>query len=1116
MNKTRFSAVLASIIFVLGLFGSCNSQFGMMPLNGDKVNISVELSSIDGSLDGSLGAIPSDAVLSSKSRTILPSISESSWNQFNYMLSAQTSKDGTSLGSSADLFTEKKTYADLKAGISLERQYYKFTLSAYTKTDEKKVMEGTTDIIDLSVSGKKVPFKMKPLTGGTGEVEITITVPDSVKEVTLGLSTESSFGNQGTPQKTETWDIYSSDQSLRTKKFTYSTRPSGTEQYVYVKMFDAQGLLVYAASESIIVVGGLTSKGEIKVTADKLHVYDAAITLKKDGAVWTNSGKELLLVQGGKKYKLVDSNNNGTFNASEIPEGNYSVYVRDAGDTTTGTDTGLKYNAAAQSLVGKDALNFITVQIPDLPGIDLTPTLPMPNAIPGEEDDEILIVDGSDEPIEFTVEPKPGYEPGDDGIKINGKEIIDEDGNIVPENDSNGDPNDGGQVEFTPSELTDTRNPISSSGAKPTVYTLTFKLDEGATWSTGGSEDKTVTYTVEDHTNAFPTETDINAPVGYEFNGWKLQGGDSAFTLVSDTTGNYTLYPLWITGSTATYKVKTITEKADGTNEETVVEKTAATNSPITISADKTKYKIGTGDEIDASKSGFDVVVSSTTPPTITKSTTVITIKYTRKNVTLTIIGNDGTIDGQTQVTRTGKFGTAVASVPDPVHNNPKADYYVFKGWNSDNGTIPSIFPNPDDEGVVTTYTAKWEKRYADYKVKYLFEKTSYAADASDDDKYQTDEAWPVETVSKVLVNSVVSGNTYVNTNKTIPSGFELNTTADQKSVSQDDSTLITVKFNRKMITLKYYLSDSPRGGVWSDDQTSTARTRTGKYGTTVTQLPNVTTDLDYYTADGWKLDNGTSVTLPATFPTENTNYTHFWTQHSANYTITYKQKIGETTATWTPPSDAGYKTQDKGSIGQMTGKTISDFTAPTGFDTTEVVDMTLTNDASTNKITVTFTAKTITYTYVADGGAWDTSITTKQVSGPYSTAVTVPASPTKTDCTFAGWDYNATTFELNNGVVTRTIKAKWNSSVGVTVTWSGDVAITSDASSQTLTAVPPYSGTWTYEWYDDDIHGKSTNSVGTGITFDYSTLGKGKHTITLEATESGTTLSTTIDITVN
>ena len=78
MNKTRFSAVLASIIFVLGLFGSCNSHFGMMPLNGDKVNISVELSSIDGSLDGSLGAIPSDAVLSSKSRTILPSLSESS------------------------------------------------------------------------------------------------------------------------------------------------------------------------------------------------------------------------------------------------------------------------------------------------------------------------------------------------------------------------------------------------------------------------------------------------------------------------------------------------------------------------------------------------------------------------------------------------------------------------------------------------------------------------------------------------------------------------------------------------------------------------------------------------------------------------------------------------------------------------------------------------------------------------------------------------------------------------------------------------------------------------------------------------------------------------------
>ena len=63
-----------------------------------------------------------------------------------------------------------------------------------------------------------------------------------------------------------------------------------------------------------------------------------------------------------------------------------------------------------------------------------------------------------------------------------------------------------------------------------------------------------------------------------------------------------------------------------------------------------------------------------------------------------------------------------------------------------------------------------------------------------------------------------------------------------------------------------------------------------------------------------------------------------------------------------------------------------------------------------------------ITITYDADGGAFNDGATTKQVSGVYGSAVTVPTpNPERTGYTFAGWEENIASF-----TVTKTVRANW------------------------------------------------------------------------------------------
>ena len=171
----------------------------------------------------------------------------------------------------------------------------------------------------------------------------------------------------------------------------------------------------------------------------------------------------------------------------------------------------------------------------------------------------------------------------------------------------------------------------------------------------------------------------------------------------------------------------------------------------------------------------------------------------------------------------------------------------------------------------------------------------------------------------------------------------------------------------------------------------------------------------------------------------------------------------------------------------------------------------------------------TITYNYVLDGGNWPATETRNGVrSGLYGTAVEVPtAVPTKDDCQFDGWDYDATTFDLYNGNATRTITAKWKSvasgDLEADITWTGEIKFTSDQKNKTLTAQKPSDvGTWVFKWYynkygegDGAYTGPSTGETFSYSSFDagrYSVLLIGEHTINGITTPYTTTIGMTIE----
>ena len=223
---------------------------------------------------------------------------------------------------------------------------------------------------------------------------------------------------------------------------------------------------------------------------------------------------------------------------------------------------------------------------------------------------------------------------------------------------------------------------------KPEMFAVTFSAGEHGTVkatidskpiTSGGvvQKDKTVTFTAEAH-------------AGYDVEKWTV----NSTTVENTTTASYsrkitakTEVKVFFKPSGDTrYTVKHLQEGLDGKY--------------IEIEADVQTLTGTTGNNTEATAKTYTGFITPTVDqkPIAADGSTVIEIKYARKEITFTFNLAGGTIDGKTDsVTVKGKYGEAVTKPA-----NPKKDGYTFSGWNPE---LPETFPAEN-----ATYTAQWAK----------------------------------------------------------------------------------------------------------------------------------------------------------------------------------------------------------------------------------------------------------------------------------------------------------------------------------------------------------------------------------------------------------------------
>ena len=443
--------------------------------------------------------------------------------------------------------------------------------------------------------------------------------------------------------------------------------------------------------------------------------------------------------------------------------------------------------------------------------------------------------------------------------------------------------------------------------------TLTATLDDRPFTGGNVAAGKTVTFTAQ-------------ANAGYEVERWTVNGT----AVANNTTASYShkvtakadVKVFFKAAGNTKYTVRHLQEGVDGTYTKGEEEPKTGTTGKNTEATAKTY-------------TGFITPATVDQKPIAADGSTVIEIKYARKEITLTFNLAGGAIDGKSDpVVRKGKYGAEVKDLPEP--SKLKRTGYTFSGWNPE---LPETFPAED-----ASYTAQWA-REGDYTITYNLNdgtdnggnpasynvetatitlkpagRTGYkfkgwysnaACTGTSVEKIEKGSTgnkvfwakWEPKTDTKYTVKhfkekvtggydgvqaeiETLAGTTGKNTAATAKTytGF-ITPTVDQKPIAADGSTVIEIKYVRKEITLTFNLA----GG--NIDGKSDPVVRKGKYEATVTKP--AAPKKDGYTFSGWNPG------LPETFPVEDATYTAQWTKlHFVTFTVEGTPPNGTLTAT--------------------------------------------------------------------------------------------------------------------------------------------------------------------------------------------------------------------------
>lgn len=379
------------------------------------------------------------------------------------------------------LILSDATKVGLSQDISIEIGYYKFFL--YAKKYGKRILSGTVSI-DLRESGNStLSFKMYPVSGNTGNLEIRVNFPavSPVKKV-LGAVVQDLFFSPD--------EVGASEVGIRTiagaKRVVFSgaNLSSSEVNYAHLWFYDEVENLVYTMLESVIVVGGCTSTCERTLTDADWKTYACVISLKKDGEAWTSSGKQVALVDKFTQNAYHLNALTGGQYSGNVAEGNYWVYVDDK-------TTDIEFDSSTKLC----ELNYYTVTGTQVYGCKMNPV----SGYLEQGDNFAIVQSGKD--LVYSVEVLEGYETtGSFAISVNDQPVQ----NPLP------------SKEYTIDSVSETKE-IKVGGIQAITYTIDYNFGEvSASWAGGYSEPRSFT---AEEAKVLPTVADVIG-TGKLFDAW--------------------------------------------------------------------------------------------------------------------------------------------------------------------------------------------------------------------------------------------------------------------------------------------------------------------------------------------------------------------------------------------------------------------------------------------------------------------------------------------------------------------------------------------------------------------------------------------------------------------
>lgn len=354
-------------------------------------------------------------------------------------------------------------------------------------------------------------------------------------------------------------------------------------------------------------------------------------------------------------------------------------------------------------------------------------------------------------------------------------------------------------------------------------------------------------------------------------------------------------------------------------------------------------------------------------------NSTAVDVFYKRKRVSFTFDPNTGCWDNtdSSEPLQIGelKFGRDCATIEIP---ELSMLHYDFIKWSPE---IPVTVPTED-----MYFTAQWNQFEANYTVVSHFENI-------ENDDYDLDlESISTSYIGIIGTETDVTAEDY--------EGFVLAEEIVQKTIENDDSTVVDVYYKRKRVSFTFY----PNEGVWTDSNSIEPLVLDGfKYGMDCSAIEIPELYLSHYNFKKWEPE------IPSVVLDEDLSFVAQWSQFEAPYTVEHYFEI-PLSGNSVYELKTEYTETKIGVIGKYTNAVHKDEIE--GFEHVDPIYQLLISDDGKTVVKAYYNRKIVQLDFYGNGGLW-TDTNKKSISGKYEEQITPPSTAdlTRQDYVFEGWE---------------------------------------------------------------------------------------------------------------